>query len=165
MPGKIHGNKSLVSQKSCAKNPASRNNSISKASQMVKANLSSVVLGHSISLHNRFDMFHNTALFPENGCKSVTCDQKVVCLHSKKREEQDNIHKSAKNTSKAVSNDTSVNQNTETEKLTQQTTHQLYGVDKNSVQSYRGESDFNFKNNQEVSRRRSRSVVDDGGQI
>ena len=78
MPGKIHGNKSLVSQKSCVKNPASGNNSISKASQMVKANLSSVVSGHSISLHNRLDMFHNTALFPENGCKSVTCDQKVV---------------------------------------------------------------------------------------
>ena len=77
---------------------------------MVKANLSSVVLGHSIPLHNRFDMFHNTALFPENGCKSVTSDHKVVCLHSKKHEEQDNVHKSGKNTRKTVSNDTSVSQ-------------------------------------------------------
>ena len=58
---------------------------MSKAVDAKKLNVAS---DNSMPLHNRFDMFNNTVLFPENVCKSVTSDQEMVCLHSKQRDEQ-----------------------------------------------------------------------------
>ena len=85
-------NSNVISQKSCGRNPASGNDNIREVSKADNVNLLSVTSGHSIPIHNRFDMFNNTVLFPENTCTSVTCDQKVVCLHSEKQDEQSNVH-------------------------------------------------------------------------
>ena len=124
MSVKTHDNKILVSQKTSGENPASRNDSISKVAKVVNASC------NSIPLHNRFDMFNNTVLFPENVCESATCEQKVVCLRNEKRGKQSNVDKIGKTISKTVSNELIANQETETKRLMQGTMHDLSRVTK-----------------------------------
>ena len=119
-------------------------------------NLSSVALGHSIPLHNRFDMFNNTVLFPENKCTSVICDQKVVCLHSEKRDEQSNVHKKVKNINKTANNKLSVNQGQEM----QETTHSRFIADKNPTDSDKGEPVSASKNTSDMFHRHRPSLPD-----